>query len=180
MTKESKDVVQLYKDFIHSLLIPDESIDSIFDIPFVDLYAKSYRTMFLDVDNTLVKRGEKLVSLQVKDWILHVKNSGFKVFAVSNNTSGYYIQKICSQLSISGVYFAMKPLTTGLHSLSRRYEIDLKKSIFVGDQVLTDVCVGNLVGARTILVEPVNKKSSMFKLLQYKLERQLLKKVLRW
>ena len=45
----------------------------------------------------------------------------------------------------------------------------------VGDQLFTDVLIGNWLGANSVLVDPIDKRLSFFKTLQRQIELQLMR-----
>lgn len=163
-----------YLDMIRALVTPDLYLERLDEIDLEALYLKGYRTFFLDVDNTLVSYAETKVSLQKIQWVDSAKSWGFQVFLLSNNSSHRRIQKVASQLDLKGIYFAMKPLSYSVRELALTWNVDLKKSVFVGDKILTDVVVGNWVRGYSVLVDPLNKRDSFIRTLQRDFELYLL------
>ena len=51
---------------------------------------------------------------------------------------------------------------------------DVSNTIFVGDQIFTDVCGANLAGIRTILVKPIHPKEEIQIVLKRYLEAVVL------
>ena len=163
-----------YKKIVNALLRPNEVVDSVGDIDLGNLYNRGYKTVLLDVDNTLMTYQQKRMTIQMESWVQKVKSIGFKVFLFSNNLSKRRIRKACEQVQVPGIYFALKPFSSSLRELSMVYDFDLKTSIVVGDQLLKDVTVGNWVDAYTILVPPLAKQLSFAKATQRQFELKLL------
>ncbi len=164
-----------YRSALKKLLQPNEIRESVDEIDLDALYAKGIKHLILDVDNTLLTYDEKVLSLQKQAWIQTVKSMGFSIVLVSNNSNGRRIQKIATQLELSGTYFSLKPFPINANYLRETFFIEFEESAVIGDQVLTDVIFGNWQNAHTILVSPLAKKHSALKTLQYKIEAYLLK-----
>ena len=56
-----------------------------------------------------------------------------------------------------------------------RWVQELKNKVVIGDQLLTDVLFGNLIGARSILVSPLNIEKNMIRRFQRHFESWALK-----
>jgi hypothetical protein len=162
---------------VNTLLTPDEMYHRVEDLDLEDFYNEGFRTIFLDVDNTLMTYDQRKCAISKISWVEQQKRRGFNVFLVSNNSSKSRIGKVCDQLNCDGVYLALKPLTFGIRDLAKRHKVDLTRSIVIGDQVLKDVMVGNWLKCITILVEPMNKRLSFFKTVQRDIELFILRKL---
>lgn len=159
---------------LKTLFLPSLIVDQLRDIPLDYLYDSGYRVFFLDVDNTLVSVHEKWVPLDILNWVQAVKGMGFEVVILSNNSSKYRIKRICEQLGVHGYYRAFKPLPHTLYTWCKENKIAPHTTVVVGDQVLTDVLLGQWVRAYSILVEPLDKKFSVVKSIQREIELKLL------
>lgn len=160
---------------LKSLLLPHEMYEGVEEIHLETLYQRGFRTVLVDIDNTLMTYEEKRVSLEKLNWIVHCKSLGFKVFAVSNNSDQRRIENVCKQLEIKGIYFACKPFPFATRELAQDHFIDLKKTIIVGDQVFKDVAIGKWLRCYTILVEPIDVRFSLLKRVQRDIELYLLR-----
>ena len=171
-------IFQEYFSILKQLFIPDEMCEKIEDVVLDSLYFKGYKTILLDVDNTLLTYDQRIVTLQKLNWINRYKNLGFNIFLLSNNIRFNRLKHICEQINIPiGMYFALKPLSYSVRDLAYKYQFDLRKTIIIGDQLFTDVLLGNWVRSYTILIDPVDKKLSFFKTVQREIEFFLLKKI---
>jgi uncharacterized protein len=166
-----------YLDIFKTLISPKEVYSAVEEIDLDSLYRQGYRTIFLDVDNTLLTYSETEISFQKITWIEKVKLAGYKVFIISNNSSCRRIKKVSEQMGVFGLYFAMKPMVLGIKELASDWEVDLTKSLVIGDQLLTDIIFGNWVKAHTVLVDPLDKNVSFLRALQREVEMFLLKKL---
>ncbi|NBV82551.1 YqeG family HAD IIIA-type phosphatase [bacterium] len=162
---------------IRSLLSPNLVCSSIHDIPLEQLMKSGYTSLWLDVDNTLVGVTQREATLRTLNWIQAAKSLGYSVFIVSNNRSQLRVDRICTQLGVDGIYRAMKPLPHSLKDFAQSRKIDLRRGIIVGDQLFTDIIVGNWVRGFSVLVDPLDKKLSLFKTVQRELELFFLERV---
>ena len=163
-----------YKTLLKELLIPSDIVDTVEDIRIESLYHQGYRTLLIDVDNTLLTYEQREASLQKIHWIEAAKSLGYSIFLISNNFSKRRIARVCKQLRLTGLYFACKPFTFALNELAEKEGIHYKTSIFIGDQLLKDVVIGNWLGMHSILVTPMDIRKSFFKTLQRDIELWLL------
>ena len=161
---------------IKTLVCPNEICESVEDIDTDMLLQKGIETVYLDIDNTLVSLHQRQLSLEKIEWVESLKTQGFSVFLLSNNRSKARVQRICKQLNIKGVYWAAKPFPFSLREVAEEQGVNLRKSAVVGDQVFTDVLVGNWVGSHSILVEPLDKRLSFIKTWQRELELAIMSK----
>jgi HAD superfamily phosphatase (TIGR01668 family) len=75
---------------------------------------------------------------------------------------------------VSYMYKAGKPKPSGYREAMRRLGTDTSNTIFVGDQIFTDVMGANLAGIRTILVKPIHPKEEIQIVLKRFLEKPIL------
>lgn len=172
--KRISDYVTIFK----ILFTPTEVCECVEDIVLESLYHKGYRTILLDVDNTLLTYSQRKVSLQKINWVQKCRKVGFRVFVVSNNLNHKRLLHIAEQISVfQGIYFACKPFPFGVRDLVYRYHIDLDRSVVIGDQLFTDIVGGNWLNCYTILVDPIDKKLSFLKTVQRDIELFLLRQL---
>lgn len=168
------------KKIIKFLATPNEEVSSIYEIDLFALRNKGKRNLFIDLDNTLVSFSEKYPSLKCVHWINFAKELGFFVCITSNNRKVKRVKKIADALDVYAMYFAMKPLALSTRELMEIFSLKRGESVVIGDQVLTDVVLGNWLDMYTILVKPVSLEYLPLKTVQYKLERKILNLVLSW
>lgn len=169
--------IQSYKEYktcLRDLMTPQEIAETIHDIDFDALHQNGFRYIFFDVDNTLLPPEDKKISLQIENTLVTIKNKGFYIYFVSNNSSKQRIKRVCDQLNIPGYYFSLKPFPFTALEMQKQLHINLEKTIVVGDQLLTDIIFSNWIKSYGILVDPLNKKLSFIKTLQRELELKLI------
>ncbi|MEW6572594.1 MAG: YqeG family HAD IIIA-type phosphatase [Bacillota bacterium] len=133
------------------LLIPRLYVDSVFDLQPEFLKKKGIRAVILDLDNTLITRGEERAEPRILKWIESLRQNGFKLCIVSNNsrTKG---GKIASNLGLPGVFRAVKPRGRPFRKALALLGTRPGETAMVGDQLFTDVLGGNRLGLYTVLV----------------------------
>ena len=142
-----------------SLFYPGEYLDSTYQIDFDKLYQKGYRGLIFDIDNTLVPHGapadERAIEL-----FAHLKELGFSCTLLSNNKE-LRVKMFNDAVHVNYIYKAGKPKTGNYKKAMAQMGTDTANTIFIGDQIFTDVMGGNLAGIRTILVKPINPKEEI-------------------
>lgn len=138
---------------------PSEYVDSTYGIDFEKLYREGYRGVLFDIDNTLVphgapadKRAEKLFH--------RLQKLGMESCLISNNKIGR-VEGFANQVGTKFIENAHKPATKNYLRAMERMGTDTKNTVFVGDQLFTDVYGANRAGIRTILVKPIHPKEEI-------------------
>lgn len=153
-------------------LYPDEYLDSTYRIDFDRLYDRGYRGVIFDIDNTLVPHGapadERALSL-----FAHLKELGFRCLLLSNNRESR-VKQFNDAVQVDYIYKAGKPKTSAYRRAMERLGTGRTNTLFVGDQIFTDVCGANLAGIRTILVKPIHPKEEIQIVLKRYLEKVVL------
>jgi HAD superfamily phosphatase (TIGR01668 family) len=134
--------------------MPKLRVDSVFDIDLDALYAKGYRGIITDLDNTLVGAKAPLATPELMEWLQKVKESGFKLVIVSNNNLDR-VSNFSTPLNIEFVHSARKPSRSPFRRALELLDLRPDQAIVVGDQMMTDVYGGNRLGLFTVLVLPI-------------------------
>ncbi len=164
-----------YKTILQDLILPNFHYKTVLNIPLESLYNEGLRTILIDVDNTILPRSRKDLSLQFANWVEKAKSIGFAFYLVSNNSSYRRIKRICKQVNVSGIHFACKPLPFSTRAFMKKNNLSAKESLFIGDQILTDIVVGNWLRCTSILVDPFDQELSIIKAIQHDVEQTLVK-----
>mgnify|MGYP001369750804 CR=1 FL=1 len=165
-----------YSTILESLLVPGEYYDTVTEIDLDYHYKKGYDTLLLDIDNTLITYDEKELSLQYFNWIQSAKLLGFQLYLVSNNSKHRRMKRVFDQLKLTGIYFACKPFTFSTKEFILDNNIDVSRTIVIGDQLFKDVILGNWLNCHTILVKPMSLSGVFFQTIQFEFEKYLLRK----
>lgn len=134
---------------------PTEYYDSTYHIDFRAFYEKGYRAVLFDVDNTLVEH-DAPADERAKKLMKALKEIGFSVCFVSNNDE-QRVKSFNEQVDCTYVYKAGKPSKRGYEEAMKKLGTDKINTLFVGDQIFTDIWGANNAGLYSILVQPIAK-----------------------
>ncbi len=133
---------------------------SILNISHHEIYSKGIKFLLLDVDGTLIPRGEINVHIDIKTWIEEAKKY-FMIHLISNNPSKKRIKSIAEQLDLSYTYKANKPSKKKIEEYILKSNAITNEVAIIGDRIFTDILAGNRVGIYTILVKPVKSNGEV-------------------
>lgn len=147
---------------------PDHEIDSAYAIDYEDLYRKGYRGIIYDIDNTLVPHGapadERAIAL-----FQRLRKIGYRTILLSNNKEPR-VKSFCEQVGSMYIFKAGKPKTAGYRNAMERMGTTAENTLFVGDQLFTDVWGAKKAGIVTYLVKPIHPKEEIQIVLKRRLE----------
>ena len=154
------------------ILYPGECHPSAYQIDYDSLYRKGIRGLIFDIDNTLVWHGapadERAISL-----FSHLKELGFQCVLLSNNKEPR-VKLFADRTGTRYIFKAGKPKVSGYRRAMELMHTDCKTTVFIGDQIFTDIAGANLAGIHSILVEPLNPKEEIQIVLKRYLEKIVL------
>ena len=131
-----------------------------------------YRGILFDIDNTLVEHGKPATKRAV-ELFEELRRIGFNTCLISNNKEPR-VKPFADLVKSNYIYDAHKPSTKNYRKAMELMGTTLGNSMFVGDQLFTDVYGANRAGMYTILVKPIDKKEEIQIVLKRKLERIVL------
>ena len=138
---------------------PYEYKDSVYEIDFERLYQEGYRGVIFDIDNTLVAHGAPADARAVR-FFAHLKALGYRCCLLSNNNEPR-VRTFNEKIRVKYIYKAHKPWTANYRRAMQLMHTDTGNTLFVGDQIFTDIWGANRTGIRTILVKPVHPKEEI-------------------
>lgn len=151
---------------------PNKYMDSTYSIDFNEYYKKGYRGILFDIDNTLVPHGfdadEKAINL-----ISNLREIGFKICFISNNKEER-VKRFNKEIGAEYIYKANKPLTKNYINAMSILGTEAENTLFVGDQLFTDVYGAKKAGLFSILVKPIDPHEEIQIVLKRYLERIVL------
>lgn len=147
---------------------PDEYVASTYVIPFDKLYEEGYRGVIFDIDNTLVPHGAP-ADIRAQKLFAHLKELGFESCLLSNNKEPR-VKMFNEEIKTHYIYDAHKPSIKNYQKAMEIMGTDLKSTLFVGDQLFTDVWGAKRTGIRNILVKPIHPKEEIQIVLKRRLE----------
>ncbi len=137
--------------------IPDMYQKSIYTIDYKKLLKDGIRCLLIDLDNTLVPSHVKKPTFKVKELINNLRELGFKVIIFSNN-SRKRLEPFKEELEVDCSDKSFKPLRWKYLKIIKEFGYKECEIACIGDQFLTDILGGNIMGIKTILVNPISKK----------------------
>ena len=151
---------------------PKEMKESSYAIPYEELYKKGIRGVIFDVDNTLVPHGapadERALSL-----FEELRRIGMKTCLLSNNGEKR-VSSFAAQVDSPYIFKGCKPSVKGYNRAMKLMGTERSTTIFVGDQLFTDVYGANRAGIYSFLVKPIHPKEEIQIVLKRYLESIVL------
>ena len=138
---------------------PSEYYTSTYVIDFEEYYKKGYRGILFDIDNTLVPHNAAADKRAVR-LMESLKSYGYKICLVSNNKEPR-VAEFNKKLKVNYIYKAGKPKKAGYIRAMNLIGTDTSNTLFVGDQLFTDLWGANAANIKSILVKPIDKKEEI-------------------
>lgn len=161
---------------IYQKCIPDAYVASIFKIDYQALKRQGIKTLFFDLDNTIIGYDEAVLNDQQVAFLKDLKKD-FKLLVLSN-TNQKRVSSAIKALDVDYVYHAKKPLKWGFKKALKMANAEKSETVIIGDQLMTDIYGANRFGIKGILVQSVKRKSDR-KITQFnrKIEKIVLRKI---
>ena len=128
--------------------------------------------MIFDIDNTLVPHGAP-ADERAKKLFARLEKIGFQSCLLSNNQEPR-VKMFNQDIQTNYIYNAHKPSTKNYVKAMEKMGTDKENTLFVGDQLFTDVWGAKRAGIRNILVKPIHPKEEIQIVLKRYLERIVL------
>lgn len=154
------------------MFYPDEYVDSTYLLPFEELYKKGYRGIIFDVDNTLVPHGAPADERSLK-LFERLKMLGFSTCILSNNKEPR-VAPFAKKVDSPYIFKGGKPSRKGYQKAMELMKTDRSNTLFIGDQLFTDVWGARRSDIYSILVKPINPKEEIQIVLKRYLEAVVL------
>lgn len=151
---------------------PDEYLDSTYEIDFEQRYRQGYRGVLFDIDNTLVPHGEPADD-RAKKLFAKLRSLGMEYCLISNNQLPR-VEPFAREVQAHFIENAHKPSRKSYERAMEQMGTDRKNTLFVGDQLFTDVYGAKRTGIRSILVKPIHPKEEIQIVLKRHLEKIVL------
>ena len=151
---------------------PDEYVDSAYGIDYEKLYRDGWRGIIFDIDNTLVPHGAPADRRSIA-LIKRLQKTGFRVMMLSNNKEPR-VKPFCDTVGTPYLYKANKPFPGSYRKAMERMGTTEKTTLFIGDQLFTDIWGAKRTGIRTFLVRPIHPKEEIQIVLKRFLEKIVL------
>ncbi len=156
-------------------LVPDY-IFKTFDEASADfLCSIGIKAVILDIDNTLEPYEHPHPGEHVIAWLNSLSERGIKTAIVSNN--GWERVNIFNKdIGMPAIAKAKKPFKKNVLRAMEMLSAKRENTIFIGDQILTDVLAAHNAGIRAILVPPINDRRDLFTKFKRLLEKPFIRK----
>lgn len=154
------------------MFYPDLYLDSAYEIHYEELRVRGVRGLLFDIDNTLVMHGapadEKAVELFAK-----LKKLGMETCLISNNKEPR-VRPFAEAVGSRFIQDAHKPSVKGYQRAMQLMGTDEKNTVFIGDQLFTDIYGAKRAGLYCILTKPVDPREEIQIVLKRYLEKIVL------
>ena len=151
---------------------PDVYLDSAYDIDYESLYEQGYRGIIFDIDNTLVPHGapadERSIALFER-----LRQIGYESMLLSNNKEPR-VKSFNDKVGSRYIYKANKPFPENYQKAMEQMNTTPATTLFVGDQLFTDVWGAKKAGIKTYLTKPIHPKEEIQIVLKCILEKVVL------
>lgn len=153
-------------------LYPDKYYDSSYVIPYEELYSQGYRGLIYDIDNTLVPHDapadERAIEL-----FKRLKDIGFTCMLLSNNKQPR-VDMFNKDIGILTTCKAGKPKVAGYQKAMKAMGTDVTNTIFIGDQIFTDIWGAKRSGIKAFMVKYIDPHEEIQIVIKRWFERPVL------
>ena len=148
---------------------------SIYDINYSILKKQNIKVIIFDLDNTLLGAYQDEPDDKLIKFINELKKD-FKIIVASNNTKAR-VKKVCDKLDCDYLYSILKPTKLMKKYFKKKFSYDFSETVIIGDQVVTDILLGNRLNIYTILVDPREDKDLKITKFNRFLEKNIMKRI---
>lgn len=154
---------------------PKMYLKNIFNINYDLLKRKEIKYLIFDLDNTIGLINEDICNKKTEDFINKLSND-FKIIIASNNNYER-VSKFTKNLNVSFIHYALKPSGKIKRYMKKNYTKNMKEICIIGDQIVTDILVGNRFGLLSVLVDPLGEKDLKITSFNRFLEKKIIKMI---
>ena len=135
-----------------NLFYPKMYQKDIYSINYSKLKEK-YKLLIFDLDNTIGSIKEDVCNQKTTDFLNNLMDDF--IIVVASNSHRERVLKFTKNLKCDVFYLSLKPTLHVLRKIKKKYQIPYSKMVIIGDQIMTDIFVGNRKNLLTILVDKV-------------------------
>lgn len=146
--------MKMFKQFY-----PSEYADSAYAISYQSLKEGGIRGIIFDIDNTLVPHGAPADDRAIRLFAM-LKEMKIRTCLLSNNRESR-VKCFAKAVGCGYICGCGKPSRKGYRKAMERMGTDCSSTIFVGDQLFTDIWGANRTGIRSILVKPIQSREEI-------------------
>ena len=160
--------MKMFKQFY-----PSEYADSAYAISYQSLKEGGIRGIIFDIDNTLVPHGAPADDRAIRLFAM-LKEMKIRTCLLSNNRESR-VKSFAKAVGCGYICGCGKPSRKGYRKAMERMGTDCSSTIFVGDQLFTDIWGGKRMGMFTVLVKPFDENEERFIRFKRKVEHFFLR-----
>ncbi len=134
-------------------------MDSAYEISYEEWKKKGIRGVIFDIDNTLVPHGAP-ADRQAVELFAGLRALGMDTFLLSNNKEKR-VASFAEAVGSKYLWKSGKPAGRGYEQAMKAMGTDRSTTLFVGDQLFTDVYGANRAGIPSVLVKPIDPKEEI-------------------
>ena len=154
--------------------LPDRRETSVYAMDFRSEFERGVRGVIFDIDNTLVAQ-DAPVDEKVEALFAELKAAGLSTCLISNNGKGR-VMEFAGKLGSHFVPNAQKPSRKAYRKAMEVMGTGINDTLFIGDQLLTDIFGAKRTGIESVLVDPVDPASDLKRIrFKRKIERLILR-----
>ena len=157
---------------ILSRFYPDECRESVYTMDFEGYYHEGYKGILFDIDNTLVPHGAPSQK-KAEQLFEKLRKIGFDTCLISNNKEPR-VKPFADAVKSKYIFNAQKPSAKNYIKAMKIMGTTAENTLFVGDQIFTDVYGAKKAGIHSVLVKPIHPKEEIQIVLKRKLEKIVL------
>lgn len=130
---------------------PHSHVKSVFDIDYPKLYNDGFRGLIFDIDNTLVHHGDDSTP-EIDSLFREIQDIGFTTLLLTNNEEKR-VKRFIRNIYTLYICDADKPDTRSYLKALEMMSVAGANTIFIGDQLFTDILGANRSNIPNILVD---------------------------
>jgi len=152
---------------------PKHYVSSAYAIPYGKLFERGIRGVIFDVDNTLVPH-DAPADGRARKLFGRFHAMGMETCLLSNNRESR-VAAFAGEVGTKYIYKGNKPLRKGYVKAMELMGTGPDSTVFVGDQLFTDIWGANRAGIESYLTKPINPKEEIQIVLKRLPERVVLR-----
>ncbi len=157
------------------LLFPKYYLKNVTEFTIEMIKDNGIKGVILDVDNTLIDYYRNMPEGTEK-WCKDLQKQGIKFCIASNSNKKEKVETVAKQLNIPYIFFAKKPLKSGLNKAKKIMDLESNEIAVIGDQIFTDVLGANRCKMLSVLVDPIEEKDIFITIIKRPIENLIKKK----
>ena len=156
-------------------LVPEYRFERFNDVTAEFLISLGIKGVLLDIDNTMEPYEHPTPGEHVINWLNSLYAAGIKTAIVSNNDRER-VELFNRDIGMPAYYKAGKPFKKNLLRAMQDIGTEKGNTLFIGDQILTDVWAAHNAGIRAVVVPPINDRRDALTRFKRLLEKPILRK----